>query len=191
MVIDSYDPEIERYGGKSLISVAERLFFQDSLMVTEWIQNKQLGLLEMDYDFFGIISVIDILKNFGYSISGSMDWLIPGSSHKEHLDVYREYRTKLLGWMEPSLVRAPKNADYPLVMKLLDARSASIRAYAEQVQTMDLQGGLLNHPHNLVGSIIHMHLNRLIGTDRAREMRILTLARHTMRNLAQLRGVKS
>lgn len=191
LVIDSYDPEIERYGGKSLISAAERLFCQDSLMVTEWIRNKQLGHLEMDYDFFGIISVIDILDNYGYSISGSMDWLIPGSDHKEHVDLYRKYRTELLGWTEPGLIKAPESADRPLVKNLLEARKASIRAYAEQVQAADLQGRLVNHPHHLVQSIIHMHLNRLIGTDRAREMKILTLARHTMRNLAQIRGVKS
>lgn len=189
MVIDSYDPEIERYGGKSLISAAERLFCQDSLMVTEWIRNKQLGLLEMDYDFFGIVSVIDMLNNFGYSLSESMDWLIPGSSHKEYLDLYRKYRTKLLGWVEPGLIKAPDNADRTLVTNLLDARSASIRDYAERVQMMDLQGSLLNHPQYLVRSMIHMHVNRLVGTDRVREMKILTMARHTMRNLAQIRGV--
>ncbi|MBD8500852.1 lantibiotic dehydratase [Paenibacillus arenosi] len=191
IVIDSYDPEIERYGGESLISAAERLFCQDSLLVTEWIRNKQNGLLDMDYDFFSIVSVIDILEKFGYSISGSMDWLIPESAHKEYLDLYRNYRTKLLGWIEPGIVQAPDNADRPLVMDLLNARSAAIRAYAEQVQKMDLQGDLLNHPQHLVKSIIHMHVNRLIGTDRIREMKILTLARHTMRNLTQIRGMKS
>ncbi|AWB46064.1 hypothetical protein DCC85_19075 [Paenibacillus sp. CAA11] len=191
MVIDSYDPEIERYGGRALISAAESVFSQDSLMVTEWIRNKQSGLLEMDYDFFGIVSVMDILEQFSYVLSDSMDWLIPGADHKEHLDLYRKYRTRLLSWTEPGLFKASDNTDRPLVMQSLEGRRASIREYAEQVRRIGLQGDLRNHPQHLVRSIIHMHLNRLIGTDRAREWRILTLVRHTMRNLAQIRGVKS
>ncbi|WP_396399599.1 lantibiotic dehydratase C-terminal domain-containing protein [Cytobacillus sp. AMY 15.2] len=39
---------------------------------------------------------------------------------------------------------------------------------------------LHNGYFNIINSLIHMHLNRLFGTDRRKELKLLTMVRHSI-----------
>lgn len=64
-----------------------------------------------------------------------------------------------------------------------------IQKYAQAIILAKNNHELTNHPDDILGSIIHMHLNRLLGVNREREIKCMALAKHTVANLLHRKGV--
>lgn len=189
LVIDTYDPEIERYGGLHLIEFTEKLFSEDSLIVSEWIEGMRLEQDKLDKDLLGIINVLDYLTNFGLSMEEQFAWLDKKFKYSMYLSEYRKMEKKIL-----SLVWDFNN-DWPklrentrlknFIYKRLNRRKPFIIKYAEKINAQQEQ--LSNQPMDIYGSVIHLHLNRLIGIDREREVKIMVLTRHTLKKLLNIK----
>lgn len=186
IVIDTYDPEIERYGGYRLINWAEEVFYADSEFVTEMVQTIKAGRLNADIETVSIISTIDYLDLFSESFTQQLEWIYSATSYEKYKKEFRNIRNYLMKYGNSnnywnSLKEDPNlNILYNALMK----RRPLIKQYIKQMhEAKDLS----SYPQNIMGSFIHLHLNRLLGMDREKEKKTMIMVRHTLHNLKYMK----
>ncbi|MGM7684183.1 lantibiotic dehydratase [Cytobacillus sp. Hm23] len=191
MVIDSYDPEIERYGGPKLIELAEKVFEGDSIMVTNLIRLKREGAVSIDLDMIAVICTIDIMERFSLSFKEQLDWFNKRFSHKEHLKVFRKNRKPYmeLGNSKNDWESLRNDPEGILIYNNMLHRRETLQHYAQQVHLNQQDGILHSNPDGILASIIHMTLNRF-GISFQDERRVMHLVRHTLHNLRYSRGIR-
>ncbi|MGN7175832.1 hypothetical protein BK139_07365 [Paenibacillus sp. FSL R5-0490] len=185
MVIDTYDPEIERYGGSDLISSAETFFSKDSEAVARYLGLRRFERIDISEELFGALSVIDILEGFSLSFREQLNWLNDSVNYKEYKEEFKQMKSELLryGNTDDNWANLQKDEKGQTLYSLMNIRKEALSIYADKVNVANRQGLIANHIDDLIGSVIHMHINRLIGVDRTRETKIITLARHTLYHL--------
>jgi thiopeptide-type bacteriocin biosynthesis protein len=167
LVIDAYRPEVGRYGGHTALYAAENVFIADSRSVLA-----QLGHLtgaEAHRDAMAAVNMIDTVTGFLGSPDQAMHWLTsrPAPAGPSQNRTHRDQALDLLSGSGPA---APLGA----VIRTWHARAAALAAYrAALPATADLD--------RILESLLHMHVNRLIGVDRDREAICRRLARSTAR----------
>ncbi|MEJ8545309.1 thiopeptide-type bacteriocin biosynthesis protein [Brevibacillus borstelensis] len=183
--IDTYDPEIERYGGPQLISLAEEIFAVDSMVVAHWLQLQRTKQLNMPLEKVAVISIIDLLHQFLHSIDEKLSFLNGMIPYKAYLDEFRTDREFYLkagrytnDWQELKLLEGGS-----ILHHFLQVRSEAVKRFSTAMHSLQTQSALYNSQDQIMGSIIHLHVNRLLGVDREREKKVMTLARHTLHNL--------
>lgn len=189
MVIDTYDPEVERYGGPELIGLAEQWFCMDSGVVTHWIGLHEQGQLPIGKDMLAVVSVIDIMEQFGVPYEEQLASLNRIVNYKEHLELFRPQRALYiqLGDGRNGFAGLASHPAGQSLLPAFQARSGILRHYAVQVAERERREMGAIHRLDVMHSVIHLHLNRLYGIDREDEMRILTLVRHTLHSLGPIR----
>ncbi|TKI99917.1 hypothetical protein FC695_22860, partial [Bacillus cereus] len=72
--------------------------------------------------------------------------------------------------------------DESQLINLLIIRENALAEYVEYIRLLEQQGILYSNIDNILDSLIHLHLNRLIGINREYETKVLTLYRHALHN---------
>lgn len=175
--INTYFPEVNRYGGPSLIDKAEHLFYEDSLVT--------MGLLEVmsknniSKEQAGVISLLHYLNDFGLNFESQLSFL------KVNLKNYDTYRKQFKD-EEFDFVKELDsynnwgnlgNSDLKKIIKILDHRSDSVKVYSQCIKNNE---ELTNDFANIMGSIIHMHFNRLFEINRDFEDKLYVYAYQTL-----------
>ncbi|NER12570.1 hypothetical protein GWK08_03890 [Leptobacterium flavescens] len=177
--LDTYQRELERYGDNT-IEQAEELFFHDSKMIADFID-----LIEGDEGeeirwLFGLRAIDNLLDSFEYSEEGKLELLDNlktgfgmefGMSRplKKQLDnKYRNARGKISEFL---VFERENNPDFAPVLDVLDEKSANTKAVAKAILKHRDEGTLKMELNSLMGSYIHMLMNRLFkSNNRLHEM---------------------
>ncbi|MFG3254807.1 lantibiotic dehydratase [Streptomyces sp. NPDC048172] len=174
LVLDTYEPETDRYGGPDALVPAERLFHADSRLVTAQLAARARGRLAMPLDTLAALNHAALL-----SALGDWDWW------RWVLDAYPIELTNAL----PAAQRraAVKLADTPDATAGTDELAAcraeltrAARAYG-QALGIGAGGAPSTERGSSVAGVLHMHANRLLGTDPAAEQRAYGLLRGVVR----------
>lgn len=188
--ISTYEREVERYGGPELIDLAENIFFYDSLAVSQLLYLTRIKGTELSLNEIATVSVIHYLDSFGLSFKDQLSWFNNLVSYKDYLKEFRKGRKTFMrignnndDWSDL------RNyfEDGHEIITILNQRQNAISTFIERMKHIDQKASLYNDIEDILGSIIHLHLNRLIGIDRERETKIMTLVRHTLHNLRYLK----
>lgn len=192
---DTYKRELERYGDNT-IELAEDLFFHDSVFVTQ-----MLNLL--DTESGGTIrwqmaarSVDEFLNDFKFSLEEKYKWLEQfslsffnehggGKDLKITLDnKFRTLRSQIKNVLDETLDATQEH--YP-ILELLKERSKKMKPIIQTILEMNNDGTLQANLYDLIGSYIHMNLDRLfMGRNRTNEFVVYDLlAKHYKSILAQ------
>jgi thiopeptide-type bacteriocin biosynthesis protein len=187
--VDTYEREVERYGGHQLMDLAESIFMADSPYVAEALHAVSENRISIDPLTLAIVSTDDLLGSLGLTTKARTAFYRaatpttrPGGS---------EYRLRKTDLRE--LLGCGPNVE---LARLLSMRSAALAGVAEGLAAQlqhDLTGNLGN---DLYRSYIHMHINRILGTGREDEQLVLEQLRRTRDGLEQTRphptaGVRS
>jgi lantibiotic biosynthesis protein len=188
-VLDTYEPETERYGGPALIGGAERLFAADSATVAHLVSLLRFGKMSMPAEKVAVLSLVDYLSAFGLTLEKQFQWLDLQYGHKEFLEEFRPQRGDYLKLLSghhdndrPGLLAHPDGQHLAQVFAM---RRPAVQQYAAAVRAAEAQGEAANRPDDILASVLHMHINRLLGIDRARERKVMILARHALNSLLQ------
>src|SRR5699024_2485929 len=105
------------------------------------------------------------------------------TSYKNHLKEFRKERNHFLkfGDSDNNWEGLIKTSEGQLIRRLLDIRKKPLSDFSCLLKKYKKE--LYNSKEQIIMSLIHLHINRLFGTDRDYEEKILTLARHTLHNL--------
>ncbi|MFK4085807.1 lantibiotic dehydratase [Kribbella sp. NPDC020789] len=166
--LDTYDQEVERYGGPAGMALAEQLFHADSELVTQLLQQRR----NLDMSLLGVYTVDALLAALGYDVTEREALCRLGvPDRKATADEYRKEQNALravLGdpeWL-PAAVRP--------AMALWSERIGGI---APQLTDLDKD--------TLAQSYVHMHCNRLLGCGHPPEQRVRGLLVRTRESLAR------
>lgn len=163
--VESYQREIQRYGSRSIDAV-EQLFFINSTNTLSWLLTTSGDERETERWLWGIQSIDHLLNVFERSLEEKLNLLeqlkisfanefYTGKLLRDQLDLrYRHHRKQIESTMENGW----QEMQFENEMKTL---ASLIRSLADQ--------GLLEPSlDNLLGSLIHMQMNRLF-TSKARQ----------------------
>ncbi|MCU1325429.1 MAG: Lanthionine biosynthesis protein LanB [Bryobacterales bacterium] len=161
---DTYERELERYGGPEGTNIAEYSFCGDSTAV--------LDILSGMNDFpgtdlrwkIGVLGIDALLSDFGLDHNGKLalcQKLRPRVSVSRALaDRYRTYRKHIYELLVPG--SEIESEDIVLARRAFARRSLINRSAASRLQSLRERGDCSVQESDLMASYIHMHLNRLI-----------------------------
>jgi thiopeptide-type bacteriocin biosynthesis protein len=176
---DTYKRELERYGSKT-IELSEMLFWHDSNMIV-----KMLGMVEGDEGekirwLFGMRAIDQLLTDFEYTTRQKYDLLsmLAESFGKEFninssliiklSDKYRKEKKDIFDFMKK--IEGANHQYYPII-ELLNEKSKKSKAVVNKILDINNDNDLEIQLSNLLGSYIHMLMNRLFRSkQRLHEM---------------------
>lgn len=170
-----YDREIERYGGLQLIGIAEKLFFEDSYIVEGILRMKRLGILSLEQDEIGVISVIMYVLSFYDTYEKQLQFLTLNYHSSNYMDEYKKKKEKISGLcdFEHNWEKLCERKDGKLLYDVLLKRQSIVEIYRNSINKVNSDPVFKN---GIVASVIHLHCNRLIGTDRELERKLMAFA---------------
>lgn len=176
--LDSYDREIERYGGIDLIDIAEKVFYFDSLVTENILTQKREGNITFSNELIGMISEIHYMESFGLKYEEQVEYLRSQVSQSDYRDDFKKNRSeymKLCNSNENWKGLRETNSGV-ILLGILNIRHEIVRYYGNKVRENLLSSTELS----ILDSIIHLHFNRLFGIDREFEKKVRALSSHCL-----------
>jgi thiopeptide-type bacteriocin biosynthesis protein len=185
LCLDTYDREVERFGGMAGTMAAEAIFGADSRAVIEMLRLSRGGLLELDMTSLAVLSIDNLLAGLGASEVERVAWYrervasrtTAGEEYRRRKEVLR----RLLGDSEQ--VRAQPGGD--ALVRALATRTDRVVAIRQRLDTLIVAGDLAQPKSRLYSSYVHLHCNRLLAGDRSAEEQVLGLLARTRYGLTQ------
>jgi lantibiotic biosynthesis protein len=186
LCFDTYERELERYGGEAGTAEAEAVFGADSRAVIEILRLSRKGLIDMDMSLLAVLSIDRLLAAFGLNEAQRIAWcqnrvttskLASGQEYRQRKDALRQ----LLGDSEHA--RSQRGGD--ALERVLSARSAELVAIHGRLDALERDGALSQQRDAMLRSHVHLHCNRLLASDWSAEDRIIGLVGRTRLGLDQ------
>ncbi|WP_162793613.1 lantibiotic dehydratase [Streptomyces paludis] len=188
LVLDTYAPEIERYGGPRAMAAAERVFHTDSLAVLETLRLARTGTLTVDPLPLAAAGHMALTHAFftGYAPRTAEDspdppglrWLLETFPKDEAAHRgFRRTRQEALATVNPYTAGSFPSG--------ITGSTALRRAWAARTEAAVAYGSVLRElgtrseapPTEALASLLHMHHNRLIGANPLTEQGSYAVAR--------------
>lgn len=191
--IDTYEPEVQRYGGEAGVSLAEALFGADSRAVV-----RLLGLLRglapgaaggVDRTLIAVLTCDDLLAGLGLSARARLEWYGENTrATPASADAYRAHGKLLQALLESGDARHLwiDGGDVGIAQGITDTlaqRRAEIARIAGSLRERSAGGVLSRPPAEIYGSYLHMHCNRLLGIAAEAERKVMELLVRTRTSL--------
>jgi thiopeptide-type bacteriocin biosynthesis protein len=186
LCFDTYEREVERYGGAAGMEAAEAVFGADSRAVVEILRLCRKGLVELDMTNVAALSIDRLLAALGLNEPERIAWcrnqamaskLAGGQEFRQRKDKLRQ----LLG--DPEYTRARRGGD--ALERVLLARSGELLAIHRRLDALQRDGVLSQSREAMLRSHVHLHCNRLLATDWSEEDQIVGLVGRTRLSLDQ------
>ena len=177
--LDTYQREVERYGGLDGLLAAEDIFFADSEAVLD-ILEELAGDEGLDIRWrVAILGIDRLLLDFGldektkqetvrrWCETFQSEFKVDMTGKKQLAERFRTDRRKL----ESLLDESEGSEEWKFARQALARRSARNAEPCQKLRQMAAQGKLQASISDLAGSCVHMHVNRLIrASQRAHEL---------------------
>jgi lantibiotic biosynthesis protein len=176
IAFESYDREVERYGGPAASAVAEALFAIDSRAVAELLA----CAANVDRMLLLIASTDDLLGALGLDAAARLKWLRESVSWRN--EVGEEYRARRNNLITALRDRTKIGA---AIRDVFDWRRDALAPIVHQLSELQTAGVVTRSFSTLCDSYVHMHCNRMWG-DPLAERRARALLLRTRDTLAHL-----
>jgi thiopeptide-type bacteriocin biosynthesis protein len=170
--INTYEREIERYGGPKSISLLEDLFYLDSEI--------SAGVLYASSE--NMLNIVDLTLLAAYTFDKIMDNLGVGINNR--VQFYRNWSNDTIKYPTNNfkndlkqLILLKDDVKYndSLLESMLFFGAKQTKKIGEKLVIYENKGLLLNNVDDILRSYLHMHCNRLIGINRNAENAVLIL----------------
>ena len=180
--LDTYEREVERYGGDEAIGLAEDFFWIDSEAVLDILGSLE-GDLGLDARWrFGLVGSDRLLDDLGFDLPKKLalaremrdglrkEFKADSATLKAIAEVFRRERDPLL-----ALLRGTAG-DFQPGLDALTARSKRLARPFAELRSLQAAGRLTAPMEQIATSYVHMHLNRILrSAHRAQELVIYDL----------------
>jgi thiopeptide-type bacteriocin biosynthesis protein len=172
---DTYQREIERYGGLEGTLISEEIFCADSEAVIAILQALEgddgldtrwrIALLGIDALFtdcgFDLDERLRLITRLRNSFTKEFHLLSVGKQKLS--DRFRKERTQLEAMMRRE--SGVQNAAYEIALKAFARRSERTQPAIANIRALEQRNALATDFFDIVGSYVHMHVNRIIRSS--------------------------
>ena len=185
LCFDTYERELERFGGPAGTEAAESIFCADSQAVLEFLQLSRDRVLQMDLTALAVLSIDDLLAGLGAGEAERTEWYRERAGPPTAVgDEYRRRKHSLRSLLgDPEEMRSQPGGD--ALARTLAARRHVLEEVGRRLAEMEAAGLLFLPKSKLFSSYVHLHCNRLLGVDRAAEEQALGLLARTRNGLSR------
>jgi thiopeptide-type bacteriocin biosynthesis protein len=176
-IYDTYEPEILRYGGPKLYPIVEELFDADSRWIIKLIQHEKKYEANKLQFLLALATVIDLYPNYNEQMA-FLHQLSPGKKHLREFKKNRETYLKM--GKEIFLFTKLHKSEYALLEQPYQSRKKIIETINQALDRLDFPE---ERKFYIKRSILHMSMNRLLGTDRFLEQKIYEIIKNMNHNL--------
>jgi lantibiotic biosynthesis protein len=182
---DTYEREVERFGGLRGLDLAEAMFCADSRAASELLALENSRATTLDRITLGVLSVDDLLDSVGFT-------------HVDRVSLYRlwvsdrhavstEYRSRktMLRALLGDPTRLSCEPGVAAVGAILAARRRALAPIAARWAVLANRGELSESLAWIGRSLVHLHCNRLLGRDASMEQQTLGLLLRVTDGLAR------
>ncbi|AXT57534.1 hypothetical protein D1815_17930 [Aquimarina sp. AD1] len=194
--LDTYQREVERYGGETM-SISEELFFLDSRMIVDFLDMIDGDEGEELRWLFGVRAIDQLLQDFGYSEDDKLALLERlktgfgvefgmNKGLKKQMDKkFRNEHDKIKNFLS---FKRDSDPDYAPIIDALDEKSISSKDLVKEILTIVDK----NQLDDMMSSYIHMLMNRLFRSkNRLHEMVLYDLLYRTYKVAWGIRKFKN
>jgi thiopeptide-type bacteriocin biosynthesis protein len=179
--LETYEREVERYGGEAGIELAEALFAADSRSAVDLLHRSRCHPT-LDRVSLAVLSVDMLLEGLAIDADHRLAYYRAWTSlARDDGQEYRRRRAVLRRLLAHGPAAEPGGA---ALAAILNARRRALQPIAARLDALARDGQLEQNKAALCHSYVHMHCNRLIGAGPPTENRILQLARRTRESLS-------
>lgn len=182
--LHNYEREIERYGGPDLIDLVEEMFCFDSDFCANILKISENKKTNFKPEFLAAFNILFLLKIFYPNRQSIMGFL---SKIESEMSLLKGSREDLKGFntvvnLVLSDFKVKDNLDkFPSIkeiLPLLDSLSQQFIRLKAKMDDCSNHNRLWNQKDHIVDSLIHMHCNRLLGTniDLEKKARVIAYA---------------
>jgi thiopeptide-type bacteriocin biosynthesis protein len=184
---DTYEAEVERFGGSAGLAVAETLFSADSRGAASLLHELKRKIWPHDEITLLALSIDDLVAAIGFDEAERLRWY-RGQTDARSAEIGAEFRQRknvlrsVLGQPQQFLGGFPGgNA----IASILSQRQEALAPVARRLRELTEQKLLSQPLDKLCGSFVHLHLNRMSGLGAPSEQRILSLLLRARESLAK------
>nr|BBH87573.1 lantibiotic dehydratase [Thermosporothrix sp. COM3] len=185
IVMESYDREIERYGGPEAIDALEQVFTGDSERTSALVVALYNGLLTLDTKLVAVFTLDCLFEQWGYDFAERLAFLQKRTRKYEASDVFRPLRKQFC-----ALLEGEPDAQRDLLCELSLDREGIVRQTASHIRQLAQKGALWMPEPFILESLAHMHINRLLGMDLQQERTLYACWRHALESVQKRRIAK-
>lgn len=182
IAFDTYERELERYGGPAAMDLAETVFAADSTMVVESLRIERRGAAA-DRTGLAAVTVDLLLDGLGLDEAARLRWYGEQvADRRPSSDDFRARQRELRRLLAGGL---PEGVDGAPLVSVLAARARELRTAGDGLRALDAAGALETPLERLCQSFVHLHCNRLLGSAPPSEGHLLALLLRTRESLAR------
>lgn len=121
LIFDTYEREVERYGGKHCISLAEKFFYSDSLFISRLCTHDVKELCDV-LGFWFVYETCQVALDNNVNIYEMLDRIVSNKAHKKD---YRKFKQTYKGHI-PSPIGLVEDRE---LFRLFSARTQMLKNY--------------------------------------------------------------
>lgn len=184
-MIDTYEREVERYGGPMTIDLLEQVFTIDSAITSTIISSMSTNRLSLDAIAIAVFTLDHFFASWGCDFHQRLLWTQNNSDKYASSKEFRLQRKLYCDLLAPgeNQMDLETATQRKYLLELVKPQEAPLGRLAVQVRTCAEQETLWMPEEAILGSLAHMHVNRLLGIDPPRERQIYAFWRHTLDSL--------
>lgn len=180
VTLNTYSREIERYGGPLAIEQIERFFTLDSDLCRHLLRSASLKHIRLDPLLLAVSSLDFLFDTWGFTFDDRLQWLrttVPEAFQEEFRTHQKELSELLVPWRLIHPMREP-------IQQAVLTYQAEIHQVAHSIRTLESRQQLWGNQKDIAGSLVHMHINRLLGIDSTDEQKVLAFWRLALESIA-------
>ncbi len=186
LALDTYEPELERYGGPDAMTAAETAFHADSEAACTLLRLVHDGRLDLDPALLASANIVALARAFLGDAERTVDWFAGEYRKGEHHQAFTKSRRDAVRVVDPYLDPTDPStfAAYggldgqPGAAAALTAWARRAPAVARYANTLTALGErATTSPGTALRSLLHLQFNRLHGIDPDAEHRAVAIAR--------------
>ena len=182
--LETYDREVERYGGPSAIDLLEQVFTADSEVVSSIVAAQYAGQVTLDPLAIAVWTLDQFFVGWGWERQQRLEWTKTVTEKYAFRQEYRPERRRYCHLFVPGKQMEPELAEQRArLLELIGSQETTLRELSERVRGLANVHKLWIDEASLMKSLAHMHVNRLLGLDQAKEARAYAFWHHTLESL--------
>jgi len=183
--VDSYDREIERYGGPKAIDALEMVFTANSSAVSAIVAAQYMKEITLDPLAVAVFSLDQFFTAWGLDFAERLCYIQKRIGKYDGSEAFRTQRRlfcELLSPWDPNYDPVVREQREKLGI-VLSVQDHMLKEVASHIRGLGARAELWRPEESIVGSLAHMHINRLLGIDREQEQRVYAFWRHTLESI--------